>query len=95
MVGASLLGLVFVHCSGQQDSVRDGAALNVCKAGVRVTAQVEMGIECRSTPHRVWLRPETRHCCHSQGSFEEGSPLHGFLPESIFTLRCEGNNCPG
>ncbi len=40
-----LLGFVLIHRSGQQDSVPNPAALNVRKAGVRVTAQVQMGVE--------------------------------------------------
>jgi hypothetical protein len=56
-----------------------------------VTPQLEMGVEYRSTPHRVRRRPETRHCCQHQGSFEEGSSLHGLLREGIFIFGV--NNC--
>jgi hypothetical protein len=69
--------------------MRDAAALHMSKAAFWIRAQVQVGVEYRTAPLQIRLRPKVWQRGCSEAGFEEGSTLHriGFLAEGVIILR--------
>lgn len=69
------------HGRGQEDRVRNAAALHMREAGVRIAPQMQMGIEDRSAPiwHGLGLNVRCYNAC-AQHRFQKSSSLHVVTP---------------